>query len=148
MAYNQEGQMPQKDVFHEVVKIALIKDGWTITHDPLTLSIGIRKVFIDLAGERLIGIEKDGEKIAVEIKSFLGDSDVTELEKAIGQYILYRRILREKEPDRKLYLAVEEKTYNGIFSEPIADLIVTDEGIQLIVFNESKEEVIQWISET
>jgi len=54
------------DICHEVVKSALIKDGWTITHDPLTLSVGIRKVFIDLAGERLIAGEKDGEKIAVE----------------------------------------------------------------------------------
>jgi len=140
--------MPRKDVFHEVVKRALIKDGWTITHDPLTLSIGIRKVFIDLAGERLLlGAKKDGERIAVEIKSFLGSSDVEELEKAIGQYILYRRILREKEPDRKLYLAVEEETYDGIFSEPIADLIIKGEEIQIIVFNESKEEIIQWISE-
>jgi len=122
---NQEEKMPRRDVFHEIVKIALIKDGWKITHDPLILSIGTRKVFIDLGGERLIGVEKNGEKIAVEIKSFLGDSDVDDLEKAIGQYILYRRILSEKEPERKLYLAIEEETYNGIFSEPIADLIVT-----------------------
>ena len=140
--------MPRKDVYHEVVKRPLINDGCTITHDPLTLSIGIRKVFIDLAGERLLlGAKKDGERIAVEIKSFLGSSDVEELEKAIGQYILYRRILREKEPDRKLYLAVEEETYDGIFSEPIADLIIKGEEIQIIVFNESKEEIIQWISE-
>jgi hypothetical protein len=140
--------MPQKDVFHEIVKTALIKDGWTITHDPLTLTIGIRKVFIDLAGERLLAAEKNGEKIAVEIKSFLGESEVEELEKAIGQYILYRRILREDEPDRQLYLAVEEETYKSFFSEPIADLIITSEQIHLIVFSETKEEIIQWISET
>jgi len=137
--------MPQKDVFHEVLKTALIKDGWIIPHDPLTLTIGIRKVFIDLAGEQLIGGEKDGKKIAVEIKSFLGESEVTELEQTVGQYVLYRRVLGEQEPDRKLYLAIEEKTYNGIFSEPIADLIIKGEGIQIIVFNESKEEIIQWI---
>jgi hypothetical protein len=136
------------DIFHEVVKSALIKDGWTITHDPLTLSVGIRKVFIDLAGERLIAGEKNGEKIAVEVKSFLGRSDITELERAIGQYVLYRRILREDEPERKLYIAVEEETYNGIFSEPIANWIVTDEQINLIVFNAAKEEIIQWITET
>lgn len=140
--------MPQKDIFHENVKTALIKDGWTITHDPLTLSVGMRKVFIDLAGEQPIGAEKGGRKIAVEIKSFLGDSDVEMLEKAIGQYIVYRRVLYEKEPDRKLYLAIEEETYNSIFSEPIADLIVTGEQIYLIVFNESKEEIVRWISET
>jgi len=139
--------MPQRDVFHEVIKAALIKDGWIITHDPFTLSIGIRKVFIDLAGEQLIGGEKDGTKIAVEIKSFLGESEVAELEKTVGQYVLYRRVLGEQEPDRELYLAIEEKTYNGIFSEPIGNLIVTGEQINLIVFSSDKEEIIKWISE-
>ncbi|MBL7065471.1 MAG: hypothetical protein ISS49_14860 [Anaerolineae bacterium] len=27
--------MPRKDIFHTVVKRALVKDGWTVTHDPL-----------------------------------------------------------------------------------------------------------------
>ena len=139
--------MPRKYFFHEIVKTALIKDGWIITHDPLTLSVGIRKVFIDLAGERLIGAEKDGEKIAVEMESFLGESEVTELEKTVGQYVLYRRVLGEQEPDRKLYLAIEEKTYNGIFSEPIGNLIVTGEQINLIVFSADTEEIVKWISE-
>ena len=29
--------MPAKDIHHDTVKNALIKDGWTITHDPLRL---------------------------------------------------------------------------------------------------------------
>ena len=32
--------MSAKDVFHEVVKKALQKDGWQITHDPLSISVG------------------------------------------------------------------------------------------------------------
>jgi hypothetical protein len=30
--------MPAKDIYHETVKNALIKDGWTITDDPLKLT--------------------------------------------------------------------------------------------------------------
>ena len=29
--------MPARDFYHDVVKLALIADGWTITHDPLVL---------------------------------------------------------------------------------------------------------------
>ncbi len=34
--------MPAKDIYHDVVRTALEKDGWAITADPLTLKIGRR----------------------------------------------------------------------------------------------------------
>ncbi len=80
--------MPAKDIYHDAVKNALIKDGWKITDDPLILSIGKKDLFIDLGAEKLIAAEKDQQKIAVEIKSFLGNSQVNDLENALGQYIL------------------------------------------------------------
>lgn len=42
-----------KDIFHETVKKALDKEGWKITHDPLTVKLTKRKVFIDLGAEKL-----------------------------------------------------------------------------------------------
>ncbi len=30
--------MPAKDTYHDAVRHALVKDGWTITHDPFTIS--------------------------------------------------------------------------------------------------------------
>ena len=77
--------MPARDIFHNPVKNALIKDGWTITHDPLRLSWGGRELYVDLGAEKVIGAEKAGRRIAVEIKSFLGASDVYELGNSIGQ---------------------------------------------------------------
>jgi len=74
--------MPARDIYHETVKKALIKDGWTITHDPLILRWGATDVYIDLGAEQLLAAEKEGRKIAVEIKSFLGKSNVDDLEKA------------------------------------------------------------------
>lgn len=71
--------MPAKDIYHDQVKQALERDGWTITHDPLTLPWGRTSVQIDLGAERLVAAEKDGAKIAVEIKSFLSRSRIDDL---------------------------------------------------------------------
>lgn len=60
--------MPGKDIYHDCVKNALIKDGWKITDDPLSLKIGKKDIFIDLATEKLLAAEKQGKKIAVEVK--------------------------------------------------------------------------------
>lgn len=60
--------------FTSVVKTALIKDGWEITHDPLSISFGGVDMSIELGAEKLIGAKKDDQKIAVEIKSFLAKS--------------------------------------------------------------------------
>jgi len=50
--------MPAKDIYHDTVKNALIRDGWTITHDPLRLSIDDKNLFIDLGAERIIAAVK------------------------------------------------------------------------------------------
>lgn len=50
--------MSSRDIYGDAVKNALIKDGWTITDDPLKLAYGNKKVYIDLGAERTIGAEK------------------------------------------------------------------------------------------
>ena len=83
-----------KDIFHQQVKNALIKDGWIITDDPLIVRISEAiKVQIDLAAENAIAAEKDTEKIAVEIKSFIAGSDISEFHTALGQYLNYVQAL-------------------------------------------------------
>jgi hypothetical protein len=80
--------MPARDNIHEALRKALISDGWTITHDPYFVPVGSRKAFVDLGAERLIAAVKGTEKIAVEGKSFLGVSELTEFERALGQFNL------------------------------------------------------------
>jgi hypothetical protein len=60
--------MPARDIFHETVKQALIKDGWTITADPFVIKLrdSDMNVYVDLAAERIIAAEKANEKIAVD----------------------------------------------------------------------------------
>jgi XisH protein len=100
--------MPAQDRFHQAVVHALEKEGWTITHDPLTLRFGAESVQIDLGAERLIAAERGTEKIAVEIKTFDGSSDIYALHGALGQYLVYLVALKKLEPDRKLFLALPE----------------------------------------
>lgn len=76
-----------KDIFHETVKRALEKDGWVITHDPYRLRYGIVDVYIDLAAEEIIAAERKGRKIAVEVKSFAGGSNISEFHTALGQFL-------------------------------------------------------------
>ncbi len=87
--------MPAKDIYHDVVKNALIKDGWAVTNDPFRLKWGARELFVDLGLSKLIAAQKAEQKIAVEIKSFTNPSSIADLEQALGQYLLYRAVLEE-----------------------------------------------------
>ena len=137
--------MPAKDIYHDTVKNSLIKDGWTITDDPLRLKWGLRELFVDLGISKLISAQKANQKIAVEIKSFTNPSPIYDLEQALGQYLIYRAILEETQPECFLYLAIRKTTYGAIFSEKIGELIVKKYQLNLIVFDSKKEEVCQWI---
>ena len=116
--------MPARDIYHHHVRAALIKDGWTITHDPLRLTWGRKDVYIDVGAERLLAAEKGRQRIAVEVKSFLGASDMYDLEQALGQFVLYRSILAQREPDRALYLAVPVLIVQAIFEQPVGQLLL------------------------
>jgi hypothetical protein len=135
-----------KDVFHQQVKNALIKDGWTITHDPLTIRISEAvKLQIDLAAESAIAAERDSEKIAVEIKSFVGDSDISAFHTALGQYLNYCQALEEQEPDRIVYLAIPSETYQDFFQLPFIQRALRRYQVKLMIYDPKLEEVNQWI---
>jgi len=137
--------MPAKDIYHDTVKAALIKDGWTITHDPLTIRLTRKKLYIDLGAERLIAAQRDTERIAVEVKSFTRASDMKDLEDAVGQFVLYTHVLARYDPERKLYLAVTDEVYESVFEEEAGEILLQDGVIRLITFNAEQEAIIQWI---
>jgi hypothetical protein len=138
--------MPQYDAFHEIVKTALVKDGWTITHDPYKIDLGETNLLVDLGVEKILAAEKGARKIAVEIKVFGGVSLFNELEKAVGQYGIYRIFIREIEPDREIYLAVSGEVYAGFFQRESVRKIIREMQIKLMVFSLESEEIEQWIS--
>ena len=83
--------MSAKDIFHESVKNALQKEEWLITDDPLKFKFGEVNFRIDLGAEKVIAAEKAGEKIAIEIKSFLNPSAITDFYNALGQLVTKRQ---------------------------------------------------------
>lgn len=137
--------VPAKDLYHNGVRNALIKDGWRITHDPLRLSWGKKDLYVDLGAERLLAAEKAGQRIAVEVKSFVGDSEIDDLEKALGQYILYRTVLAERDPERILYLAVPQHALRDIFEEPLGHLLLQNQLTRVIGFDPQQEVITQWL---
>ncbi|HBY77181.1 MAG TPA: fatty-acid oxidation protein subunit alpha, partial [Cyanobacteria bacterium UBA11148] len=137
---------PAKDIYHQTVKIALVKDGWTITHDPYRIRLTRGKnLFVDLGAERLIAADRDTEKIAVEIKSFTRASDMKDLEDALGQFVLYARLLIRYAPERTLYLAVTEEIRKTVFEEEAGQILIEDGIIRLITFDPTQEVIVRWI---
>jgi hypothetical protein len=135
--------MSRKDTYHDLVKSALMKQGWRISHDPYFLQSD-PKLSIDLGAERIIAADKNRDKIAVEVKSFIADSQVTELQRSVGQYGIYRELLKIQEPDRELYLAVPIDAFENIFSRQVGKVAINSFKLKLIVFSFDEEE-LQWI---
>lgn len=137
--------MSAKDRFHDAVKNALQKDGWTITDEPLRIPIErLTNLYIDFAAEKLIIAQRENQKIAVEVKSFLGASTLSEFHMALGQCLNYRYALEDTEPDRQLYLAVPLSIYETFFSVPFIQSVIQRSQINLVVYDPVQEEILQW----
>ena len=93
-----------------------------------------------------MNVQPEGIELNVEIKSFTGRSDADDLEKALGQYVLYQDILAELEPDRTLYLAIPSSVFNDLFEEPIGKLLLKNRRLKLISFDPKQEVIRQWIT--
>ena len=134
-----------RDLIHHPVKNALIKDGWTITHDPYPVRYEEISASADLGAERTIAAERGTEKIVVEVKSFVGRSAVQDLKLALGQYALYVGILEITEPERHLYLAVSERAYSEVLSKKAAQMLMKRFNVAIVVVDVDEEDVVKWI---
>ncbi len=135
-----------KDKYHDLVRLALENDGWVITHDPYKIKLGKRRGYIDLGAEKqMIAAEKGGDKIAVEIKSFSSPSDLDSFENALGQFLIYWRALKFKEPDRILYLGVPRSFYARFFDDLFFLETAKDFNVNMLIYDEQKGIIEQWI---
>lgn len=137
--------MPARDIIHNTVLNALISEGWKITHDPLYFRIDDDPYYIDIGAEKIIAAERAGQKIAVEIKSFLGASFAADFHLAVGQFVNYRIALQIEEPDRILYLAIPYQTYRRFFHRTLMRAVIEQQQLRLIIFDIEEEEIVQWI---
>jgi XisH protein len=137
--------MPAKDIYHNEVKNALLKDGWTITADPYFIKYEDAELYADLAAEKPIAAQRQGQKIVVEIKSFVGRSLMYDFHGALGQYMVYRNLIQLTEPEYKLYLAIDDVVYKNFFQRKSIQLLTNENKLLLMVVKMEKEEILQWI---
>jgi hypothetical protein len=102
-------------------------------------------MYVDLGAERILAAEKSGKKIAAEIKSFTGASELNDIENAMGQYLVYRSVMARTEPDRILYLAVHKEVFLDIFEAPLGSLLIEDYSVPLVIFDYRKEVILRWM---
>jgi hypothetical protein len=138
-------EVTAKDKFHKQVKQALIQDQWTVTEN-FQVSFGGKRLEIDFGAERLIFADRGLEKIAIEVKSFLNPSPMTDFHNAVGQFLNYQVALRRQEPDRLLYLAVPLEAYNDFFQSEFVKVAIVDHGLRLIVYDPTQEVIERWIN--
>jgi hypothetical protein len=138
--------MPKLDIINNSVKNALIKDGWLITDDPYIIQYRKTMLYADLGAERPIAAERNGQKLVVEAKSFIGASKIQDLKEALGQYDIYLYLLEETAPDRKLYIAISKVAYNTFFTQDVTQLILNRHKLPIIVVDLETEEIMQWIN--
>lgn len=136
--------MSQREVYHDAVKNALLKDGWTITHDPYLLESGLHKLYVDLGAERLIAAARGAEMIVVQVKSFVGHSEVQDLEQAVGQYVICRSLMQRRDPERTLYLALPKDAFETVLESELGRIVRAAVPLRLLVFNPREEVVEQW----
>jgi hypothetical protein len=137
--------MPKKDNAHEIVKIALEKENWTITNDPLFVPTASNiNFFIDLGIERIIGAEKHGESIAVEIKSFDENTPFYSFYEILGQFLVYELALEEQIRAFELYIAISDLGFKKLDDAPIFQRAIKKYGLKFIIFEPISQTIIEW----
>ncbi|BAZ83294.1 XisH family protein [Sphaerospermopsis kisseleviana CS-549] len=132
-----------KDRFHYAVRTALEKEGWIITADPYEVSVGDVDFEIDLAAQ-MLAAERAEEKIAVEIKTFISGSNVSEFHTALGQFLNYQFALEEFDPQRKLYLAIPDSIYKSFFQRRFTRSVIARNQINLLIYEPKQEIIVKW----
>jgi hypothetical protein len=138
--------MARKDYYHDLVRNALQNDGWLITNDPFTVPTPDMDFYIDLGAEKsIIGAERDGEQIAVEIKSLRGSTYYYDAYQALGQFLIYRLAMDKQKMLRDLYLAVPNIAFQELEKVSIFKDAWLHYHVHLLIFDEKEEKILQWI---
>lgn len=137
--------MPRKDLYHDQLVAALEADGWIITHDPYYMTYDNVAMYVDVGAEKLlIGAESGNQTIAVEVKNFVGQSDVNEFQKSLGQYLLYVISLRESDPERIVYLAFPEAFERVLEDNRLFRTALQLHRVKSVIFNVNSQTIVRW----
>ncbi|MFM9947973.1 MAG: element excision factor XisH family protein [Saprospiraceae bacterium] len=138
--------MPRKDKYHSLVREALELDGWVITDDPLTVPTPGLDFYIDLGAERdMIGAQKEGVEIAIEIKSLEGNSFFYDFHQALGQFMMYRLALKKAGKKHVLFLAIPDAIFVRLKRVEIYREAWKEYQVNMLIFNHVKKKIVKWI---
>lgn len=138
--------MSARNIYHDAVKSALIKDNWTIAPNPYLIQCEDIDLAADIADARPIAAEREGEKIVVEIECFVGRSLMTDFHQAVGRYKLYQMLLEKTAPEYELYLAIDDIIYENFFRREGIDFLVRSSQIKFFAVNIDEGAIVEWIS--
>lgn len=136
--------MPRRDIHHGAVRKALEDDGWTITHDPMTIALPDMDLFVDLGVEKFVGAQKGSRKIAIEIKSFGRNDRINKFYEALGQVLIYQLALKREKIEREVWLAIPQKARDGLFQTIIVQEALSFFQLHLLVFDQLNKKILQW----
>lgn len=136
--------MPRRDIHHGAVRKALEDDGWTITHDPMTIALPDMDLFVDLGVEKFVGAQKGSRKIAIEIKSFGRNDRINKFYEALGQVLIYQLALKREKIEREVWLAIPQKARDGLFQTIIVQEALSFFHLHLLVFDQLNKKILQW----
>lgn len=139
--------MPRKDTFHDTVRIGLEKDGWRVIDDPLRIVAGGVGLFIDLSAEPIMTFERNDKRIAIEIKSFEIQSQITSFYEAFGKYLTYRKALSMTKMNLELYLAVPKRAFDSVFQKELVKQLITEYKVNIIIYSAKNQTIISWIKQ-
>lgn len=99
---------------------------------------------IDLGAEKIIGAERENEKIAVEVKTLTKPSLTNEFHSILGQYLTYVSVLKRFDPQRILYLAIPLYAEERLEDYPFILSIIEEYHLNIIVFDKNTETILSW----
>jgi len=137
--------MARRDVIHDAVKEALIKDGWRITADPYRIVYKDATLEADMRADKLIAATRENHSIIIEVKSFLQRSFIHEFLAACGQYQADSFLLQEKGQTEAVYMAVSDVVYRNEFRSDAVQVLVRRFGLRLLIVDTESEAIVQWV---
>jgi hypothetical protein len=142
----EDERMPTQDMYYDAVKNALRKDGWRVTYTDFPLKSRASSHAEGRWDGPLLAAEKDERRVAVAVNSFIGRSNLTDIQQTLQPLAISRLLIHAIEPDRVLYLAIRQATYSACFPGDEGEQWLVSEPLQLLVFYPRTETILQWVA--
>jgi hypothetical protein len=119
---------------------AMQKAGWTVSPKPYVLRLDRKyRLHIDLEAQN-----DDKHIVLIEVKCFSDTkAETVDLYHALGQYLIYRSLLKQQNLELELFLAVPNHAYRSVFAR-MGMPSIEENDVKIIVVDIEREEILEW----